>query len=46
MIGENGPGDGPDEEGHDDLCDEKTRLEEHEITSDEELPPATGGVEE
>ena len=31
---------------NDDLCDEKTTLGDDEITSDEELPAATGGVEE
>jgi hypothetical protein len=30
----------------DDLCDEKTTLGDDEITSDEDLPAATGGVEE
>lgn len=30
----------------DDLCDEKTELGDAEITSDEDLPAATGGVEE
>ena len=35
-----------DEEGGDDLCDEETELEDHEHTGDEDLPAATGGVEE
>jgi hypothetical protein len=35
-----------EEEGGDDLCDEKTKLGQHEISSDEDLPAATGGVEE
>jgi len=38
--------DDDDENGGDDLCDHKTVLEEHEVTSDEDLPAATGGVEE
>lgn len=28
------------------LCDHDTCLEDHELTGDDELPPATGGVEE
>ena len=35
-----------EEEGGDHLCDEDTELEQHEISSDEDLPAATGGVEE
>ena len=37
---------GEQDEGGDDLCDEKVKLEDDEVTNDEELPPATGGVEE
>ncbi|HYN47129.1 MAG TPA: hypothetical protein VES64_10595 [Allosphingosinicella sp.] len=48
MADENDQADDIDdqEEGGDDLCDEKTELERHEITGDEELPATTGGVEE
>lgn len=46
MIDGNGQTDGIEDEDRDDLCDATTGLEEHEITSDEELPPATGGVED
>jgi hypothetical protein len=35
-----------DEESGDELCDEATELEESEVTSDVELPAATGGVQE
>ena len=35
-----------DEEGGDGLCDAEIELEEHEVTGDEELPAAAGGVEE
>lgn len=38
-------GDSHDDD-NDDLCDEKTKLGDDEITSDEDLPAATGGVEE
>lgn len=34
-----------DEEG-DDLCESDVEPADYEITSDEDLPPATGGVEE
>ena len=46
MADENDPTDNIDEEGGDDLCDQETALEEHEVTGDEELPAATGGVEQ
>lgn len=35
-----------DDEDHDDLCSHGTELDEDEITGDEDLPAATGGVEE
>ncbi|HKR24123.1 MAG TPA: hypothetical protein VJS15_02600 [Allosphingosinicella sp.] len=35
-----------DDEGGDGLCDYEYCLEDHELTPDNELPPATGGVEE
>lgn len=35
-----------DDEGNDGLCDHSTELEDHEVTGDEDLPAATGGVEE
>ena len=35
-----------EEEGGDDLCDHDTDLDQHEICCDEDLPAATGGVEE
>ncbi len=35
-----------DDEGADGLCDHDCRLEEDELTGDDELPPATGGVAE
>jgi len=35
-----------DTDENDDLCDEKTTLGDDEITRDEDLPAATGGVEE
>ncbi len=34
------------DEGCDDLCDHHIELDEDEITGDEDLPAATGGVEE
>ena len=48
MADDNNQADGidDDEAGGDDLCDEKTQLEDQEITADEDLPAATGGVEE
>lgn len=42
----NEPEDIEQEEGGDDLCDPEMTLEDDEVTSDEELPEATGGVEE
>ena len=35
-----------DDETGDDLCDAETELEEHEVTGDEDLPEASGGVAE
>jgi len=48
MADENNQVDGIEDEeaGGDDLCDAETELEDHEITGDEDLPAATGGVEE
>jgi hypothetical protein len=34
------------EKGGDDLCNEETKLEDDEIVEDDELPAASGGVEE
>ena len=46
MAGEEDEIDDTDEEGGDDLCDEETILDDHELTNDEDLPAATGGVAE
>lgn len=35
-----------DDDGADSLCDHDCCIEDHELTGDHELPPATGGVEE
>jgi hypothetical protein len=35
-----------DDEGKDGLCDQTAELEDDEVTGDEDLPAATGGVEE
>ena len=48
MVEETNRADGveDEDEGGDDLCDEKTVLGDDEVTGDENLPAATGGVEE
>jgi hypothetical protein len=48
MADENSQADDAEDqdEGADDLCDIETELDQHEVTGDEDLPAATGGVQE
>ncbi|HEV2815648.1 MAG TPA: hypothetical protein VGW40_00280 [Allosphingosinicella sp.] len=47
MAEGNNPAAGDDEdEDADDLCSHAIELEDDEVTGDEDLPAATGGVEE